>query len=192
MAQVIEPQPHVQIETTTTAAPTTTPPQPSRKIPVQQYQPKVQDFVTNVDSVHIQAIPLRKTEPAICGKMRAFIDSQVKPVYEMVLSDVKRIESSLGASRSSNIENIAFDARNAIQRVYGELSDTTNSALTWINGNCSALNTIIVLNNTIQGLEDWRQTQIAQAGKLIAIPHNYEAIMQGNYAKIEKVIGTNF
>lgn len=110
----------------------------------------------------------------------------------MVLSDVKRIASGLAGSRSANIDNISWDAKHAIQRVYGELADISNSSLTYINGNCSFLNTTGVLNLTMEGLEDWRQSQLANAVKLANIPHSYEANMQGNYAKIEKIIGTNF
>lgn len=179
-------------DTTTTAAPTTTPVQPARKITVQPYQPKPLDFIVNVDSVPIQAIPLRKSEPSICAKMRQFVDAQFKTVYEMILSDVKRIGAALLAARSSNIENISFDARNAIQHVYGEMADISNSSLAYINGNCSWLNTTGVLNDTVESAEDWRHSQLASAVKLAAIPHAYETIMQGNYAKIEKVIGTNF
>lgn len=44
----------------------------------------------------------------------------------------------------------------------------------------------------MQGLEDWRRSQIDNAVKLAQIPDSYEAKMQNNYLKIEKVIGTNF
>lgn len=148
--------------------------------------------MVNIEKVPIEAVPLRKSEPSICAKMRSYVETQIKPVYEMVLADVRQIGSRLAEARSPNIENIAFDARNAIQRVYGELADISNSSLAYINGNCSFLNTTGVLNLTIQGLENWRQTQLATAVKLADIPHSYEANMQGNYAKIEKIIGTNF
>lgn len=178
--------------TTTTMAPTTTPVQPSRRIPVQQYRPKATEFLTNLDAVPIQAISLRKSEPTICTKLRSYLDSQFKQAYETILSDVKRISSSLASSRSSNIDAATTAARNAIQHVYGQFADISNSSLTYINGNCSVLNTTGVLNNTMQGLEDWRRNQIDYAVKLAGVPESYEAKMQGNYALIEKIIGTNY
>lgn len=188
----IEIQLEVIAQDTTTMKPTTTPVQPSRKIPVQQYRPKAQDFLTNIDTVPIQALSFRKSEPPICTKMRSYLDSQIKQVYETILSDVKRITTALSASRSSDIDAATTAAKNAIQRMYGELADISNSSLTYINGNCSFLNTTGMLNNTLQGLEDWRQSQLQNAVKLAGIPESYEAQMQGNYAKIEKIIGTNF
>lgn len=177
---------------TTTMAPTTTPVQPSRKIPVQQYRPKAQEFLSNLDAVPIQAFSLRRSEPPICSKLRAYIDSQMKQAYETIQSDVKRISTSLTASRSPNIDAATTAAKNAIQHVYAQMADYTNSSLTYINGNCTQLNTTVALNNTMQGLEEWRRNQIDNAVKLAAVPESFEAKMQGNYALIEKIIGTNY
>lgn len=124
--------------------------------------------------------------------MRAYLDSTFKSVYETIQNDVRRISTALAASKSPNIDKASTDAKNAIQTVYAKMSDIFNSSLASINGNCTALNTSGILNLTMQGLEDWRRSQIDNAVKLAQIPDSYEAKMQNNYLKIEKVIGTNF
>lgn len=171
---------------------TTTPPQPSRKIPVQQYRPKATEFLANIDEVPIKAVLMRKTEPPICTKMRSFVDSTFKPVYETILNDVKRISSALAASKSPNIDAASTAAKTAIQAVYGRMADISNSSALSINGNCSWASTINILNATMQGLEEWRRGQIFNAVKLAQIPESYEAKMQNNYLTIEQAIGTNY
>lgn len=182
----------VHADDAATPAATTTPPQPSRKISVQQYRPRATDFLTNIDEVPIKSFTMRKSEPSICTRMRAFLDSTFKTVYEMIENDVRRISNALAASKSPNIDKASTDAKNAIQKVYAQMADISNSSLAAINGNCSWLNTTGVLNLTMQGLEDWRRAQIDNAVKLAQIPDSYEAKMQNNYLTIEKVIGTNF
>lgn len=135
---------------------------------------------------------MRKSEPTIVSKMRSFLDSTFKQVYETILNDVRRVSAALAASKSPNIDAATTKAKDAIQKVYAQMADISNSSLAAINGNSSWLNTTGVLNLTMQGLEDWRRSQIDNAVKLAQIPDAYEAAMQNNYLKIEKVIGTNF
>lgn len=179
--------------TTTTAAPTTTPPQPSRPIPLKQYRPKAVDFLVNIDAVPVLALSLRKSEPLICNKLRLYLESEMKKVHETVLSDVKRVSSAIATSgREATIADVSVAARNAIQLVYTEIANFSNTSLYYINGNCSLLNTTVLLNQTLQGLESWRQAQLNNTVRLAQMPVSLEAKMQGNYAIIEKVIGTNF
>lgn len=175
------------------AAPDTeAPAPPTRKIPVQQYRPKAQEFLTNIDSVPIQAISLRKSEPTICCKMRSYLDAQLKQAYETIVADVKRISSSLAASKSANIDAAIVAAEKAIQAVYTKMADIEKTTLASINTNCASLDTTATLNGILQKLEGWRQIQLSTSVAMAKIPEKFEADMQANYAKIEKIIGTDF
>lgn len=174
--------------------PTPPPEQPTKKIPVQQYHPRAADFLANIDSVSSQAATMRKAEPAICNRMRMYVDTTVKSAYERIVSDIKRVSAALAAARTSpNIEAATLAAKTAIQKVYKDMAETvTNKTLGVINDNCAQLNTSIVLNKAVTALEEWRKMQIDNAVKLANIPDKYEADMQNKYVPLEKIIGTNW
>lgn len=165
--------------------------QPKRKISVQQFRPKAQDFLTNLDSIPTQSFSIRQVEPAICGRIRQYVNQQLKTFHEIVLRDIKRMVTTLETSRSEKVVEATNEVKTANSKVYVDMATLGDKFLTEINTKCAKLTSVPTLSTINQKVEELRATQLDTAIKLAAIPAKYEAEMQANYVPVENIIGTN-
>lgn len=164
---------------------------PKRKISVQQFRPRAQDFLTNLDSIPTQSFGMRQVEPIICGRLRQYVNQQLKMFHEIVLQDIKRLSNTLAISRSDKVTEATTEFKTANDKVYQDFATAGATFLTDINTNCVKLTSVPTLSTINQKIEELRATQLDTSIKLVAIPVKYEAAMQSNYVPVENIIGTN-
>lgn len=164
---------------------------PKRKISVQQFRPRAQDFLTNLDSIPTQSFGMRQIEPTICGRLKQYVNQQLKMFHEIVLQDIKRLTNTLATSKSDKITDATNEFKMANDKVYQDFAAAGASFLTSINTNCVKLTSVPTLSTINQSIEDLRAIQLDTSIKLVAIPAKYEAEMQSNYVPVENIIGTN-
>lgn len=166
-------------------------PQPRRKIIVQQYRPSAQEFVTNLDAIPFQSLFLRRVEPAMCEKLRRYVNDQLKLFHEVVLRDSKKMTATLTASRSDRRNESISDVETADVKIITDFVALGNSFLLEINDRCAKLNSTQTIGEVNRGIEAVRANQLRTATTLTLLPQQYEEDMQANYVPVENIIGTN-
>lgn len=175
----------------TTPPPPTATDMPNTNVGLPRYRPNAQDFLTNLDSIPSNSLSLRRTEPTICERLRAYLNFKLKLFHERLMMDIKRFAATFVTSRSNRLTEAIADARMATTQAIDDYAARAQQYMTIINQNCAQLNSVETLQNINRLIEDLRARQLTTAGQLAAIPQAYEEKMQSFYRPVEQIIGNN-
>lgn len=163
---------------------------PKRKIAVQQYRPRAQEFLQNLNSIPIKSLAVRRTEPIICDKLRAYLNGNLKQFHEIVLKDIKRINGLFVTTASDKLADAIAQVKTATETVIKAYAKLADEFAKQINEKCVNLGSVDVLSNVNLKIEQLRAAQTEAAKNLADLPEKYEKEMQSNYVTLETIIGT--
>lgn len=165
---------------------------PNRKVSLPQYRPSASDFVTNLDSIPSAINAQRRSEPAICGRMRDYLSLKLSLFGARLAAEVKRFAAaSLTSQATQTVRNDAInDARTAATTAIDAYAAKGRELLASINGNCTAMDSSVPLSTISKEIEDLRATQLQLSSQLAAIPAAYEEKIESLYKPVEEIIGS--
>lgn len=164
--------------------------QPKRRISVQQYRPKAQDFITNLDAINTQLFGLRRVEPPICEQMRKSLTFNLKLFHEIIFKDNKRFMATAMTSQSAKLNETIYDVQKADTQVLTDLGMLADSYLKEINTKCASLGSVNTTGEISKKVDELRTVQLGTAIQLAGIPQKFENEMQSNYVPVENIVGT--
>lgn len=178
--------------------------QPQKKIPVKPFNLRAQQFINPlIDYIEYGALAVRRVEPEICSRLRAYLDKHVKIFYEIIKRDSIRFTNTLAGSKSTNVPEAARDIggtdaatptptpanRGAYENATIDYSTEAYNILIEINRLCSETGSTVVMSQITNAMEQYRRDEIIAGQALANIPTAFETAMQANYAPLETIIG---
>lgn len=133
---------------------------------------------------------VRKTEPIICDRLRAYLNGNLKIFHENVLKDTKRINGLFMTATSDKMTDAIAQVKAATETVIKAYAEFADEFAKQINEKCGNLGSVQVLSNVNLKIEQLRAAQTEAVKNLAAIPEKYEKEMQTNYVTVENIIGT--
>lgn len=174
----------------TTPPPPTATDMPNTALTIPRYRPRAQDFISNLDAIESKTLLLRRTEPAICDRIRVYLNYKLKLFNERLLSDVRRFANTFLTSRSIRLTEAITDVQNAVTTVLFDFESRAEEFTDAINSNCTSLNSTVTLREINQEIENLRFRQLDTAGQMAKIPEAYEEKMQSFYRPVERILNS--
>lgn len=165
---------------------------PRRRISVQQYRPRAQDFLTNLDPINSQIFSIMSggsIEPKICEQIRKYINYNLKIFYEYIFKENKRFMATAMTSQSEKLNQTIFEVQQAYSDVIGNMTILANNFLNETNTKCANISSVQTLGAINKKVGELRAIQLSTATQLATLPQKYENEMQSNYVPVENIIG---